>query len=315
MKLHDGLPEILKAAIFGHEYKKTPGRYSVTELVNPPLISALKRVHTGIKIDPEDRIFAFMGSGVHLAIEEAFNEFGANLDGHRIIELEGFVKCDLDGYEIVGRYDCIEETPDGEIRLWDWKTAKAGMYRILRRQGDKPEWKKQLQIYAAILTEFYGRVIDRIAVGVLFKDYSKMQRERVRDYPPSGAIWLEWEFSSDEVPEILDWVVSRIGEIEMNIHALENGNVPPVICSPDERYEEPAFAVMREGRKTAIRRFHNQGQAEEEMYRLGKGHYVEQRPIMWNRCRHYCDVADVCPVYQEAMKATLDKPVRVAEYG
>ena len=76
--------------------------------------------------------------------------------------------------------------------------------------------------------------------------------------------------------------------------------LPP--CTDDERWvRETKFAVKREGRKTAIRVFETQQEADE--LAVKENGYVEVRKGEAIRCTgNFCGVAEWCSQYQQSLK-------------
>lgn len=54
------------------------------------------------------------------------------------------------------------------------------------------------------------------------------------------------------------------------------------------------WAVMRNGRKTAVRVFDTETDAENCAGELGNSHYVEHRPAVSRKCGKYCLCKDFC---------------------
>ena len=71
------------------------------------------------------------------------------------------------------------------------------------------------------------------------------------------------------------------------------------VCSPEERWEKPTtYAVMKKGRKSAVRVLDNEVDAEQMAADKGAGHYVEVRHGESARCVDYCPVNTYCNQYQ-----------------
>jgi hypothetical protein len=70
----------------------------------------------------------------------------------------------------------------------------------------------------------------------------------------------------------------------------------PMTCTPEERWqEETLFAVMKAGRKSAVRVLDTQDEAEAMAAEKGKGHSVVERTGGDRRCKDFCTVAPHCP--------------------
>jgi len=69
------------------------------------------------------------------------------------------------------------------------------------------------------------------------------------------------------------------------------------LCSDEEQWAKPTvYAVMKEGRKSALKLC----SSEEEARTLldEKGTYLQVRPGEKTRCESYCQVRDFCEQYQ-----------------
>jgi hypothetical protein len=55
---------------------------------------------------------------------------------------------------------------------------------------------------------------------------------------------------------------------------------------------------MKNGRKTAVKLFDNQQDAEAYAGELGNSHYVEHRPAVSRKCEDYCSCCDFCNFYK-----------------
>ena len=78
-----------------------------------------------------------------------------------------------------------------------------------------------------------------------------------------------------------------------------DGDLPE--CTDEERWlRGEKYAVRKEGRKTAVRVFDLEEEAETFISALkdNSKHYVEHRRGVNMRCESYCDVAEYCFQYQ-----------------
>ena len=74
-------------------------------------------------------------------------------------------------------------------------------------------------------------------------------------------------------------------------------------CTPEERWLRPTkYAVMKKGRKRAIKLHDNETEAHGHAETLGKDHLVELRKGEAGRCEKYCPVALFCPQFQKEKK-------------
>ena len=59
---------------------------------------------------------------------------------------------------------------------------------------------------------------------------------------------------------------------------------------------------MKNGRKSAIKLFDNEADADAMAGELGNSHYVEHRPAISRKCADYCACCDFCNFYKSMHK-------------
>ena len=59
---------------------------------------------------------------------------------------------------------------------------------------------------------------------------------------------------------------------------------------------------MKNGRKTAIKLFDSEADADAYAGELGNSHYVEHRPAVSRKCEDYCSCCDFCNFYKSMHK-------------
>lgn len=269
-----GLPAPIVAACT--PYPPTPGRYSVTELVGPPMIGRLRRERwADIEEDAADRLWAIMGSAMH-----------AILAGHAEVNALSEERLAI----IVNSETTISGQPDlytADGILWDYK------FTTVYAHGEpiKPEWVGQLNIYAHLLRA-HGFSVTGARVACVYRDWSK--RHEMQGIPRASVVEVPLMAPEDAAAFMLE---------RLAIH--QAATVEP--CTPAERWTKPAvFAVMKTGRKSAMRLLPTEAEAEAWMAANG-GTHIEARPGEDTRCLGYCPVRQWCPY-----GATLT-PVEAAE--
>jgi hypothetical protein len=87
----------------------------------------------------------------------------------------------------------------------------------------------------------------------------------------------------------------------LRCRGLRDDQIPA--CSPEERWDRPSkYAVMKTGRKTAVRLLDEYKAAEEMAAELVSGHYVEHRPGESVKCQSFCLCREFCDYYQGSVK-------------
>jgi len=273
------LPEALYRAIARDPYKKLSD-FTATELPGPPQIRVLKqRYDNQIVQDVSELIYPLIGNNTHYILERM---------GLKNALQEERLTANVDGHSVSGQLDFYDET---EI-LWDYKITT----RFVLIDGVKPEWEAQFNINRWLLAQNNFNV--RAAkVCAIFRDWSKIQAMRNSDYPKHQVAILPvnlWPLGDVET-----YISDRI-KIHKEAEELPDSRLP--LCSPAERWEKPTkWAVMKKGRKTAVRVLDSESEALkyiEEKKLDEKNHFIDFRIGESTRCEYYCVVKDYCSQYK-----------------
>lgn len=275
---HTLLPEPLVSAV-SQRRRPSRGQISVTELINPPQMRALMLNHWDeITEDASDRIWAAMGQLMHKLLEE----HGRDVENHLA---EHTLSCEVEGVTVTGTFDLYHE--DGVLTDYKFVSVWTTV------EGVKREWEQQLNLYAELLRR-HGYNVSRLQIVAIYRDWSKA-RAQDSSYPNSQA----------NVFEVPLWSVhqaTKFLEERVRLHRLaEEGSF--VECSSEERWERRTkYALMRRGRKSAIKLFETDEEARAAVTRADQ--YVDVRPGASVRCESYCPVSAFC---QQRMSNNRDK--------
>ena len=276
-----GLPQPIINALLNDLYDPGESDITVTQLIDSPRIRLLTRKHYDeLKEDAIDRLWSLLGQAVHQILERA--------DETGVVEERLYI--DLRGWKVGGQFDRIALVDNA---LQDYKVTSA--WSVIN--GPKPEWEKQLNCLAVLAREA-GHEIDKLEVFALYRDWSRNKMMQSENYPRHMGelinipMWDHWDG--------LAYMKQRI-----EIHkAAEYDEMPD--CSHAERwYRGEKWAVMKEGRKTAVKLHDTKEEAAIHAAELldqkdnKKKYYVEKRPGTNVRCQDYCPVADYCDQWQE----------------
>ena len=303
---HHFLPEPLVHALSHDRYDPGDGDISATTLIGPAKIRKLTAEHKDeIETDAVDRIWSMLGSAVHYIIENAvidMKEQGVWSDDTHIAEQRFYAEVPSpDGPKRLSAQIDLKE----HNRLIDFKVTSVWSVKDAIYKGGKSEWEAQLNIQRYLM-ERNGIEVKQLYIMAIARDWNKMGSLNDKDYPPRGCM-IEIPMWSNQKTE--EYIQER-----MNAHF--SGYIPN--CTPEEMWEQrPKYALMKEGRKTALRLGDNEqflmdyakskGLTEEQQnlledrveVQLAKGHFIEERPGKRNRCEGYCDVAPFCDQYAE----------------
>lgn len=264
-----GLPEPIVLAVSNDGYTKGDADLSVTQLISPPRQVALIKKHEDeISEDASDRIFSLMGQAIHTILERA-NKTGI---------AERRLSTKVLGWQISGGMDLVLE--DGT--LYDYKTTTG--WQLL--DGKVPDsWVEQLNCYAEILRQNGEKVTKLLVCGIL-RDWSKMEAMRNAGFPQEQVIVREiplWDSGQANV-----FLADRV----LRHQEAQSGKLPE--CTPKERWARPdVFAVMKKDRKSAVKLYENEADAEAHAA-TETTFYTVKRPGMSIRCSAYCNAAPFC---------------------
>lgn len=273
------IPSEIVSAIIRDPYYHD-GRISVTALINPPRIFQLQKRHTDeIVQDVSERLFSLYGQIAHGILEraddfEAFHE--ERLSMH------------VNGWKVTGATDLYKHRGNGEYLLRDYKFTSVYVSNF----DLKPEWVSQVNLYAH-LWRHHGFEVHRAQIVAIYRDWRRMEAERRETYPPPVQLFKVplWE---DEAA--MAYLVSRV-KLHQEAEALPADRLQ--LCSPDEQWRrDEKWAVMKSGRKTAVRLFKSQVEAEMAAVSVKDSH-IEHRPAEPIRCKFFCSVNEFCNQYKE----------------
>jgi hypothetical protein len=280
-----GVPETLVALASRDYYSKGSSDYSVTEIISPPRIQRLRRKHfEEIEQDVSDMIWMLLGTALHVVAERS------EVSGHTNEER---LSAGIDGVILSGGIDLQKDEDDG-ITITDYKFTSAWAL-----MNDKPEWEQQQNIYKYLVERVKKKPVKGLKICALIRDWSRRDAQNKPDYPQAPIQIVDipmWTFERTEA-----FIKERIEmHRDSKVNADWGEELPP--CTDEERWVRPTtYAVKKEGRKTAIRVFEEQGEAEallKDMPEKDKG-FIEIRKGEAVRCTgNFCGVSQWCSQFQ-----------------
>lgn len=279
------LPQAWCEAVSNDPYTKGESDITVTELVSPPLIRVLRQKFGESQEDVSDRTWAVLGQACHSVLERASGQQE---------QVEKRVYADVDGWVVGGQFDNLDLRSGV---LSDYKVTS--VWSIIG--PTKVEWTAQLNLLDYLLT-MQGYQVKQLQIVAILRDWSK-SKAKSGDYPVCNVAVLpvvRWDLQSQ-----IDYINRRVAlhqaaEINMMYDIL------PAECTPSERWEKaPKFALMKEGRKSAVKLFDVREECEQALVSAGAKHYIELRPGERARCAgNYCGVAANCPYWQAIQESS-----------
>jgi hypothetical protein len=279
------VPETLVALATRDYYTKGKSDYSVTEIISPPRIQRLRREHfEEIEQDVSDMLWMLLGTALHVVAERS------EVSGHTNEER---LSVGVDGIILSGAIDLQKDEADG-ITITDYKFTSAWAL-----MNDKPEWEQQQNIYKYLVERVKKKPVKGLKICALIRDWSRRDAQNKADYPQAPIQVIDipmWTFDRTE-----HFIKERV---EMHRDSKVNadwGEELP-LCSDEERWVRPTtYAVKKDGRKTAIRVFDTQDEADallKEMPEKDKG-FIEIRKGEAVRCTgNFCGVSQWCSQFQ-----------------
>jgi hypothetical protein len=275
---HSNLPEAVVQAVKNDEYSRGDSDISITSLLLPPRLRVLRdRNDDKITEDVSERLYSLQGRMIHGILEKA-----------AITDLsEQRLYMDVLGWKVSGQTDNYV-FDSGRLSDYKYQTV----WRFI--DGLPEEMIAQTNLYAHIF-QSNGLPVNSLDIIAMFRDWSKLEARRNRDYPQlpiqTYAVPL---WSHEQRQEFL--------EARVRLHQEAATQEMPEVCSPEERWQRPEkFALMKLGNRRASKLFNTKEEADNALQGMKKlsDYFVERRPPEDLRCMNYCSAAPFCPYYLE----------------
>lgn len=279
-RLH--LPEAFVKAV-SVERHNAPGCFSATTLNKGAKEIILSDRHFDeITVDAADSVWAVWGTAVHALLEsQPDNNF--HEEKFKVPVCNSFVTGQVDSYDME------------HATIFDWKTASVWKVQF----ADFSDWYKQGMTYAWLLKQS-GLEVRHCVFIALLKDHSKSKAAKDASYPQSPVFKYEFDVTDEELAQTEARIIAKVVEIE-NAYKLGDDDIEP--CSAEERWaDDEKWAVMKNGRKTAIKLFDNSADADAMAGEMGNAYYVEHRPAISRKCGDYCKCKEFCNFYKAMNK-------------
>lgn len=266
------------------DYIYEPNEYRVTSLLKGVRETILERRHDAeIERDVSDMVWMLFGTAVHGVLEK-HEEGGNELKEQRI-------KIPFGDYVLSGQFDLYNDTTK---TVTDYKTAS--VWKIIF--GDFEDWRRQLLIYCYMLRKI-GFDAQGGEIVAFLKDHSKRDAKIKPDYPQFPVKKVSFAFSDDDFIECEQWLSDRFALIA-RAEKLPDDELP--LCTPEERFNSgDKYAVMKKGRKTALRVMDSLEEAERWKSEHG-GDEIQKRPGEDKKCLDYCSACQFCSHYKEVVQ-------------
>jgi len=293
-----GFPEALVKAVENDSYSKGRADRSVTGLLAPPRQAALKEIHEAdLTEDVADRTYALYGQLIHLLLERAGEQ-----DRNALTEERMFTE--VGGWTISGQTDTITLTEDDGWVVSDYKFVTS--YKFKRNYSGElvmpAEYEQQLNMYAHLLRE-NGFKVDGLKIVAIYRDWSKMEAKRDRNYPQLGAETHDVKLWSEEDAKAFMEERVRLHQAAMPLSLSTKENDLPE-CDDEERWARPdKYALKTNATSARARKLFDSDSdattwANNPSNKMKPGWMIEHRPGANIRCENYCLVSEYCEQFQ-----------------
>ena len=161
--------------------------------------------------------------------------------------------------------------------------------------NDTAKYRFQLLVYGLLLRKNgfpckHGRIIQ------IFRDWSRTKAKFDKSYPQMPVNTIEYRFTDKDFEEIEEEIKKRLANINQ-YKDVPDDEIP--VCSKENRWAtDDKFAVMKRGRKSALRVLNSRDEAELWM-QYNKGDYIEERPAESKKCMDYCSCCEFCNFWRD----------------
>lgn len=267
-----GLDDVLLLFSQVNRYDRGDSELSVTQLINAPQQVALEKQNAeAVKKDADaESVFAIMGKAVHKILEDA--NPSDSLVEERFFTIE-------EGIKISGSIDRIKKLGDGTYALIDYKVTS--MWSL--KDGVKPAWEWQLNMYAYLLEKIYKIKVSKLFVVAILRDFSQA---RAQPYAPRPIVFVDvplWSYAAREA-----FVKRRVMLHKQAQQDLEHNKLPNQ-CTPEETWDTDRAKDWYMKHGSSMR-------------------YYMDEP---RKCENYCNVKKWCSQHSQwALGTTFE-----SEYG
>lgn len=278
-----GMPEAFVKFVSTERHNALGTLSATTLLQGDKQIVLTDRHFDEIEEDAADLTWSSFGTAFHLLMEQ--QDDGAFKEESFSVKVGDWLvtgKCD--------RYDMEHEV------LEDWKTTS--VWKVIYKSFD--EWKAQGLTYAWLMSKA-GLKVQRCKFVALLKDHSKKDAKQKSDYPQKPVYIYEFDVTEADLEATEARIKAKIASVT-EAYKMADDDIPT--CTPEERWATATrYAVMKEGRKTALKVCDDRETAELFMKSQTGALYIQERPGEDKRCMDYCPCAEFCSYYKALQKS------------
>ena len=286
------LPDVVVSALTQDDYTKGKSNRSVTQLIDSPQVAVLARENADdIEQDAVDFLWSRFGTSVHTMFEKA-------AEGADKVISEERMFAEVLGWTISGAVD-LQELSDGGRIVSDYKVTSVWSVIFAKK-----EWDNQLNCYAWLIRKSHGAVVKQLRIIAIIRDWQRRRASEDSTYPQSPIKIIEIPLWSDEEQD--KYVEERVRlHQEAEFSRLTGGEIEE--CTQGETWKkDDSYAVMKKGRKRAVRVLASQQDADEFIDAIEiepEKHSVDIRKGEATRCiQNWCRVNKWCPQFSKEVR-------------
>lgn len=282
------LPQPFVSAVES-DYRYKDKRYSVTSVLKGTKEAILQRRHADdIEQDVSDMIWLIFGTAMHSVLENAQEK--------RDELKETKIEIDMpNGYVLSGQQDLYSES---EKMITDYKTGT--VWKVI--YDDWKDYQNQCLCYAYMFNKL-GFPCDKAQIVMVLKDWSASKAKFDPSYPQHPVYIKKFKFTEIDFEKCELMLKTKFNEIEA-FEKLDDDQIPD--CSEEERWAEPTkYAVMKQGRKSAVKLFDRREDAIRYLEDLDNKYYLETREGTDKKCCNYCSCNKFCSYWKEKYEGRL----------
>jgi len=281
-----GLPSFVVDALTFSDYSRGDAQISVTQLIDSPRVVQLQKQHADKQSkDAVDFVWSRFGTSVHNMFEESLK----SVDSPAITEERLFAQ--WNGWKLSGAIDIQEVEGDG-VTISDFKVTS--VWSVINA---KPAWDNQLNTYAYLVRKAKGQTVKKLQIVAILRDWQRRKAEQERNYPSAPIVVLNIPLWSESEQD--RYVESQMEKhVNADFDAMTGQKL--IECSAEEMWEKPTvYAVMRKGRKSALKLHQSDKLAQDMLDGMDDTHYMDVRVGEKTRCtQDWCGVSAYCDQFQ-----------------
>lgn len=279
-----GLPKAMEnacIALFSAKHNK-PGTLSATTLKSGVReIILTDRYWDNIERDISEMTPVLIGTAIHSVLE-------AHTDNTEDIMAEEQFTFTVGDITVTGRLDGYDVK---NKVIYDYKSAAVWK----KIYNDFEDWKFQGLVYTLLLNKA-GYEVNECKFIMMFKDWSPTKASTDTSYPQFPCDTYTFKPTLNDIAEIEETIKTKVEEYTKSL-PLPDEELP--LCTEKERWTKPTtYAVMKKGRKTALRVLETKADAEKYLSENG-GDHIEERKGSDGKCENYCICNKFCPYWKE----------------